>query len=105
MASTTSDTSPVQRAQKRTTERTSEVPSELPPGTLAATDFAAHIGMSYDDLKNYMRRGVSGEKLDVSEIPHPVRAGYVQKYFTVEQQEAARALLRRYGKLPGETQE
>lgn len=96
---------PVPQVQKRTAERTSEVSAELPAGTLSATDFAAQIGMSYDDFKNYMRRGISGDHLDITEVPHPVRAGYIQKFLTVEQQETARSLLRRHGKLPDDTEE
>ena len=111
LASSTSDTSPVQRAQKRTTERTIEVPSELPAGSLPATDFAAHIGMSYDHLKNFIRRGVSGQRLDITEVPHPTKKKKdsdeptMQYFLTLSQQEAARALLRRHGKLPDETSE
>jgi hypothetical protein len=101
----TSAITQISRAQKRATERNMAVPSDLPAGTLAAPDFAAKLGIKYDDLKNYMRRGISGERLDLTEIPHPSRAGYVQKFFTLEQQEVARSLLRRHGKLPDETEE
>jgi transposase len=92
------------KAQKRIVARNREVPPDLPSGTLSASDFSAKIGISYDDLKNYMRRGIYGEKLDITEVPHPSRADYVQKFFTPEQQEKARALLSYFGKLPNETE-
>lgn len=87
------------RAQKRIVARNREVPPDLPSGTLSASDFAAKIGIAYDDLKNYMRRGVYGEKLDVTEVPHPSRTGYVQKFFSPGQQEAAYTLLIKHGKI------
>lgn len=110
-ASTSSDTVPVLRAQKRSTEQTIAVPSELPAGTLSASDFAATIGMTYDHFKNCMRRGVSGQRLDITEVPHPTKKKRdsdeptMQYFLTSEQQEAARALLKRFGKLPDETEE
>jgi DNA-binding transcriptional MerR regulator len=101
----TFDTIPISRAQKRAADENRPIPSQLSAGTLPASDFAAKIGISYDDLKNYMRRGVYGDRLNITEIPHPARPGYVQKFLTVEQQEAARSLLRRHGKLPDEIEE
>lgn len=95
-----STTTPKSKPQILTTERTSEVPANLPPGTLSATDFAEQHGIKKDDLKNYMRRGISGQRLDITEVPHPTRPGYVQKFLTAEQQEAVLDLLRRHGKLP-----
>jgi len=68
-------------------------------GMLSASDFATQLGIKYDDIKNYMRRGVEGERLEFTEIPHATRAGYVQKYFSVEQQQKAIAVLKRHGKL------
>lgn len=110
-SSTTSTTAPIRRAQKRATDENKAVPSELPPGTLAATDFASQIGVTYDHFKNFIRRGVYGQRLDITEIPHPTKKKKdsdeptMQYFLTPEQQEAACALLRRYGKLPDETSE
>lgn len=101
----TFDAIPILRVQKRAADENRPIPSQLSAGTLPASDFAAKIGISYDDLKNYMRRGVYGDRLDITEIPHPARPGYVQKFLTVEQQEAACSLLRRHGKLPDEIEE
>jgi len=101
----TSDTDQIQRAQKHTGERKSEVPARFPPGTLPATDFATKIGMKYDHFKNFIKRGISGQRLDITEIPHPTRSGYTQYFLTSEQQEAAYTLLRQYGKLLDEGQE
>jgi hypothetical protein len=54
-----------------------------------------------------MRRGhVEGKPLDITEIPHPTKKKKgsddptMQYFFTPSQQEAARALLMKYGKLP-----
>jgi hypothetical protein len=99
-SSPSSDTLPLARAQKRNVERNIDVPSIFPAGTLSASNFATRHGVKYEDFKNYMRRGIYGEKLDITEIPHPTRAGYVQKFLTLEQQEQAIALLKKHGKLP-----
>lgn len=97
--SSSSNTLPLARAQKRIVERIIEVPWHLPAGTLSASDFTARHDIKYEDFKNYMRRGVYGEKIGITEIAHPSRAGYMQKFLTPEQQEAALDLLRRHGKL------
>jgi hypothetical protein len=95
----------IPRAQKRPTERNIEVPAELPAGTLPATDFAAKIGISYDHFKNYMKRGIYGQRLDITEIPHPTKKRAdgqpaMQYFLTPEQQESVRALLAKHRKLP-----
>jgi hypothetical protein len=68
-------------------------------GMLSASDFAAQLDISYDDMKNYMRRGINGERMDLTEIKHPTRANYTNKFFNPEQQEAAIEMLKRHGKL------
>ena len=68
-------------------------------GTLTASDFAAQLGIKYDDIKNYMRRGVNGERLAVTEVQHATRTGYSMKYFTLEQQGKAKEILKRHGRI------
>ena len=70
-----------------------------PQGTVSASEFAAHLGISYDDFKNYMKRGISGEKLDITEVPHHTRKGYTNKYLTAIQQEKAIEIQKRHNKL------
>jgi DNA-binding transcriptional MerR regulator len=67
---------------------------------LSVADFAAQIGIPYTALDGYTRRGVRGDKLDVTEVPHPTRQGYTNKYFTIEQQKKTLELLRKHGKIP-----
>jgi DNA-binding transcriptional MerR regulator len=81
------------------TEASKTASAELPSGTLSAAEFAAKIGVEYDHFKNYIKRGVSGERLAVTEIAHHSRAGYTQKYLTPEQQEKAFEILKRHNKL------
>jgi transposase len=89
-------------AQKRVTKRISKIPHDLPPGTLSAADFAAKIGLEYANLKNFIKRGVSGERLDTTEVPHPSRPGQSQYFLTPDQQKATHALLAKHGKIPSE---
>jgi predicted site-specific integrase-resolvase len=96
---TTADIPPRSQPQNRRSDASSPVPSDLPPGTLSASDFATILEIPYDHMRNYMRRGVNGEHLDITEIPHHTRPGYSYKYLTREQQEHAMALLRKHGKL------
>ncbi len=96
---TTSAIPPKTKHTKQPSDASSAIPSDLPPGTLSASDFAAILEIPYDHMKNYMRRGVNGERLDITEIPHHTRPGYSYKYLTPAQQEHAMALLRKHGKL------
>jgi hypothetical protein len=76
-----------------------DIPSHLPSGTVSSGRFARQCGIEYEDFKNYMRRGVSGEKFEVTKEPHPIREGYVLKFLTPAQQLAAREILRRHNKI------
>lgn len=78
------------------------IPAHLPLGTVSSGLFAKQHGIEYDHMKNYMRRGVNGEKLEVTEVSHSTRAGYTLKFLTPAQQEKAIEILRRHGKLKGE---
>jgi|SRR5438445_2657348 len=89
---TTQNTIPPQEAQKSKVEPNRK-------GMLSASDFAMQLGIKYDDIKNYMRRGVNGEMLDFTEVQHATRAGYSMKYFTVDQQQKALEVLKRHGKI------
>src|SRR6266566_2080774 len=53
---------------------------------LSARDFATKIGIEYTLLDGYARRGIAGEKMDVTEVP-TTRKGYSRKYFNPTQQE------------------
>lgn len=97
--STTSDIPPKARPQRSDVDASNPIPSDLPPGTLSASDFATILEIPYDHMRNYMRRGVNGEHLDITEIPHHTRPGYSYKYLDPEQQERAIELLRKHGKL------
>jgi len=81
-------------------QKPTTIPSELPTGTLSASEFAEILGVDKEHMKNYMRRGVNGEQLDITEVPHPVRSGYVLKFLTPSEQEKAIEVLKRHGKLP-----
>jgi DNA-binding transcriptional MerR regulator len=94
---TSDNTDQKSRAQKRIVERNRPIPANLPPGTLPATEFAAKIGLPYDSIKNFIRRGVFGHSIDFTEIAGV--SGRSSYFFTVEQQEATLALLREYGKI------
>ncbi len=67
-------------------------------GILSARDFATKIGIEYTLLDGYIRRGIAGERMDVTLVPTS-RKGYSNRYFTYEQQESAVELLRKHGKL------
>ena len=97
----TSDTlDQIPRTQKRATDENRSVPADLPTGTLAAYDFAQKYGIEKDHFKNYMKRGVLGDRLDITEVPHPTKANYAQKYLVPEQQESVLAILKKHNKLP-----
>jgi len=81
------------------TEARKMVPDELPSGMLSVRNFAEKIGMDYTVLDGYTRRGIRGEKMDITEVPHPTRAGYSHKHLTPDQQEKAVEILKRHGKL------
>lgn len=90
---------PAKGPEIASTEARNTVPAELPSGMLSVRDFAEKLGMDYTILDGYTRRGIRGEKLDVTEVPHPTRKGYTNKYFTSEQQERTMDMLKRHGKL------
>lgn len=75
------------------------VPSDLPADTLSAYDFATQHGIDREHFKNYMRRGVDGEMLEITEVKHHSRAGYTLKFLTPSQQEQAIEVLKRHGKI------
>jgi DNA-binding transcriptional MerR regulator len=89
---------PTYKPQNRNVAR-SEVPADLPSGTLSASEFAAILDIDKEHMKNYMRRGVDGEWLDITEIPHHTRVGYTMKYLTPSQQTKAIEILKRHGKI------
>lgn len=82
---------PQQSPQISTTEPSSDM--------LPARDFAQQIGIEYTLLDGYARRGIAGEKMDVTEVPHPTRKGYTNRYFTEEQQKKAIELLKKHKRL------
>jgi DNA-binding transcriptional MerR regulator len=90
---------PAKGQENASTEAGNSIPTELPDGTLSVRDFAEKIGMDYTVLDGYTRRGIRGEKMDITEVPHPTRAGYSHKYLTPAQQETALEILKRHGKL------
>lgn len=94
-----SDVQPQQSTQKRATIASSTTPGDLPIGTLSAYDFADILDIDREHMKNYMRRGVDGETLEITEKPHHSRVGYTLKFLTPPQQELAIALLKRHGKI------
>jgi uncharacterized coiled-coil protein SlyX len=89
--------SPKPQPQIRTTA--TNIPHGLPEGTLTSSEFAVQLGIDKEEFKRYMKRGILGEKMDITEISHHTREGYAQKYFTLEQQERAIDLLKKHGKL------
>jgi hypothetical protein len=78
--------------------RPSDASSPLSTDLLSARDFAAKLGMEYTILDGYARRGIRGEKMDVTEV-ETARKGYLRKYFSQSQQISAIEMLRRHGKL------
>lgn len=93
--STSTDIPPKSQPTVRNVDTSSPLPDDL----LSARDFAAKIGIEYTILDGYARRGIRGERMDVTEVPHPTRKGYSNRYFTPTQQEQAIVLLRKHGKL------
>lgn len=89
---------PVSTPMEQNTKTVSE-PPKLSDGRLSASEFAEMHGIEYDYFKNYMRRGVNGEKFEVTEEPHHTRAGYTLKFLTPAQQEKALEILKRHGKV------
>ena len=76
-----------------------DISSHLPVGAVTSSEFAKECDIEYEYFKNYMRRGINGEWLEVTEKPHPTRKNYKLKFLTPEQQEKAREILKRHGKL------
>ena len=64
---------------------------------VSVRDFAEQIGIPYTILDGYTRRGVRGEMMELTEVPHLTRKGYTNKYFSSEQQRKALSLLRKHG--------
>jgi hypothetical protein len=95
LASVDKDTSPTSKGRQE--HASPALNKQL--GTLSASDFAKQHGIEYDHFKNYMRRGVNGEWLDITEEPHPTREGYTLKFLTPAQQEKALEILKRHGKI------
>jgi hypothetical protein len=93
---------PSQGPEIASTGSKNDVRAEQAGKLLSVRDFAEKIGMAYTTLDGYSRRGICGEKLDITEIPHSTRKGYTNKFFTLEQQEKAVALLKKHGKLTKE---
>jgi len=96
LATSVNNTKVSEKSQKTSIE---DIPSHLAPGTVSSGQFAKQHGIKYDYFKNYMRRGIDGEMLDITEEPHPRREGYTLKFLTLAQQEKALDILKRYGKL------
>jgi len=86
-----------QQAQNRIVARFS-VPADLPEGTLHSTDFAEQIGIKLTVFEGWLKNGIRGEQLERMRVP-TAREGRYTNYFTPEQAEKARELLRRHGKL------
>jgi hypothetical protein len=74
-------------------------PPDLPLGTLTSAQFRVQLGIDKPAMDTYIQRGIYGESLPMTRIPHPTRAGYTLTYFTPSQRQAAIELLRRHGKL------
>ena|SRR2546430_14278499 len=92
------NTSPRTPAQNRATEPNRAI---LGDNLMPASEFAARHGLNYQNFfKKAIERGINGDRLDITEIPHPTREGYVQKFLTPEQQKKAIELLERHRKLP-----
>jgi group I intron endonuclease len=72
-------------------------------GMLSASEFAAQIGLSYNYLHNIITRGIGGEMLDITKIPHHTKKmngkPVMQYFLNREQQRKAEELLRRHAKL------
>src|SRR5205807_6060825 len=90
---TIDDTETTKKPQKSSVD---VIPSHLPIGTLSSGEFAKQHGIEYDHMKNYMRRGVNGERFEVTEVPHPTREGYTLKFLTPEQAQKAIDILKRH---------
>jgi len=77
------------QTQKKPSSRSVDVPADLPDGTLAAADFARLHSLPYDTIKHHIKRGIGGDMLEVTEIPHRSRPNYTEKFLTPEQQQKA----------------
>lgn len=72
---------------------------DVPKDTLSARDFAAQLNIKYTVFEGMMRHGIKGEPLEHTKVPIQNRSGHHMNLFTVPQQEKARELLRKHGKL------
>src|SRR5215469_9857510 len=66
---------PASSSMGQNTESVSKAPN-FSSRMLTASEFANQYGIEYDVFKNYIKRGVNGEKFEVTEEPHHKREGY-----------------------------
>ncbi|HEX3640531.1 MAG TPA: hypothetical protein VHV10_04520 [Ktedonobacteraceae bacterium] len=65
------------------------LPSELPDGSVSARDFYAENGLPLHYVRSHVERGIYGDFLETTDIPHKTRQGFKFHYLTPEQQKKA----------------
>lgn len=75
-------------ARRAYTPRSSE--RDLPPGAVLAVHFAEQHGVNRRTFSDHLRKGIHGEKLEISSKPNPSRPGEVIRY--VSQEDVPRVL-------------
>jgi hypothetical protein len=65
------------------------LPKGLPEGSVAARDFYLEKGISPTELRYHTERGIYGDFLETTDIPHKTRPGFKYRYLTPDQQRKA----------------
>ena len=71
--------------------------ADLPAGSIRASEFAEAHGIRSKTFRYHMLTGLAGEKVEHLAIGKPGRPGEVERWLSLEQQQAAREFWRRHG--------
>ena len=97
----TADTLDVQPQQSHPTafSAANSAIADLPDGSLHSTEFATQLGLTKPVMEGILKNGIAGEHLERVRIPITSTGSRHANYFTPLQQEQAREVLRRHGKI------
>lgn len=77
-----------------------EIPDHLPHGTIKLADFAERHCIRKERIRDWVRDGIKGEKIETTlEMVKRANGGSQTHFLTPEQQEKALDFLRKHGKL------
>lgn len=90
----------VEVAQTRPTMQNTDIPDHLPEGTVKMMDFAEGHGVRADRMREWIREGISGEKIETTiATTKRLNGGSRTHFLTPEQQSLALDFLYRHSKL------